>query len=124
MNKFVKIAIVFLLLCLIIGGGIYFKNVSIGNYVIENVTINKVTVGNNEVVIDGFLNSSGKAYKNYDYQLVGSELYVNIREVLVSNKYNSGAFRITVPVNGSSIQDIYLSDGSNTKVIYNKNIEN
>ena len=93
MNKFVKIAIVFLLLCLIIGGGIYFKN-------------------------------SGKAFKNYDYQLVGSELYVNIREVLVSNKYNSGAFRITVPVNGSSIQDIYLSDGSNTKVIYNKNIEN
>ena len=67
MNKFVKIAIVLLLVGLIIGGGIYFKNVSVGDYVIEGVTINKVIVGNNGVVIDGFLTNSGKAYKEYDY---------------------------------------------------------
>jgi len=120
MNKFVKIAIVLLLVGLIIGGGIYFKNVSVGDYVIEGVTINKVIVGNNGVVIDGFLTNSGKAYKEYDYELVGSELYINIREVLVSDKYNSGTFKITVPVNGTTIQDIYLSDGKSTKVIYSK----
>ena len=43
-----------------------------------------------------------------------------IREVLVSDKYNSGTFKITVPVNGTTIQDIYLSDGKSTKVIYSK----
>lgn len=121
MNKFVKIAIVLLLVCLIIGGGIYFKMTIIGNYVIENVSINKVTVGNNEVVVDGLLTSSGKAYKEYDYQLVGSELYINIKEVLVSSKYDTGKFKISIPVNGNNIQDIYLSDGSKTKAIYSKN---
>lgn len=123
MNKFVKIAIILLLVILVVGGGIYLKKVSIGNYVsIEEVSINKVTVGNESIVIDGILNSSGKAYKDYKYELVGTELYVNIREVLVSNKYNSGAFKISIPVKGIDIQNIYLSNGHDTKVIYSKNV--
>lgn len=121
MNKFVRFSIILLLVILIVGGGIYFKMFSIGSYVVSDVTINKVTVGNNDVTVDGILTSSGSAYKDYDYQLVGSELYINVRKVLVSNKYDSGKFKISIPVNGSSIQDIYLSDGKNTKVIYSKN---
>lgn len=121
MNKFVKISIILLLVCVILGGGIYFKNTRIGNYVIEDVSINKVTVGNDKIVVDGLLTSSGKAYKDFDYQLVGSELYINIKEVLVSSKYETGKFTINVPVSGTNIQNVYLSDGSKTKVIYSKN---
>lgn len=121
MNKFIKIAIILLLVGLVIGGGIYFKMIFIGSNAYDDVVINKVTVSNNDVIIDGILTSSGQAYKDYEYQLVGSELYVNIKEVLISSKYESGKFKINIPVKGISIQDIYLSDGKDTKVIYSKN---
>ncbi len=121
MNKFIKISIITLIVILIIGIGIYYYIFKMGSYAYEDVMIDKVTVSNNSVKIEGYLSGSGSAYKDYKYQLVGTELYVQIRSVLVSKKYNSPSFTIEIPINGNEINNISLSNEKKTKLIYSKN---
>lgn len=118
MNKFVKISVVMIICVLIIGIGIYYKLFRIGNKNFESIVIDKVTVSSKEAVILGKFSDSSRAYKDFSYTQVGNELYVVVKSVLVSKKYDKGSFSLNIPVNGMDVKYIHLSDDKNTKVIY------
>lgn len=120
MNKVLKISLIIIGLIIIAGIGIYTKLFIIGSKSYENIVIDKVTTGTDKVVIIGEITDSSRAYKNASYTLVGTELYVTVQSVLVSKKYSTGNFEITIPVNGIEINNIHLSDNKTTKVIYSK----
>lgn len=120
MNKFVKISVLVLCLVLLIGGIFYAKNFVIGSKNYDNITIDKVTLKSDGVVIRGEISNSSYAFKDFDYTLVDTELYVSIKSVMVSSKYKSGSFEITIPVNSQNIKNIHLTDDKTTKVIYSK----
>ena len=86
----------------------------------ESIIIDKVTLKSDGIVIKGDIDNSSYAYKNFDYTLVDTELYVSIKSVMVSSKYKSGNFEITIPVNSQNIKNIHLTDDKTTKVIYSK----
>lgn len=120
MNKFVKYAMVVLVIVVIICAFVYFKMFVWGSKDYSSVVIDKVTVGTNEVTIKGSYSDSGRAYKDFSYKQVGNELYVTIVSVTVSSKYKSGEFEFKVPVSGMDVNVIQLTDDKTTKVIYNK----
>lgn len=120
MNKFVKIALIMLGIVVLIGGFIYYKMFYLGTSDYSSIVIEKTTLGNNELVITGDFSDSSRAYKDFSYTLVGKELYVTVNSVLVSNKYKSGNFKITIPLGSSSVDNIHLTDNKSTKVIYKK----
>ena len=120
MNKFVKIALIILGIVVLIGGFIYYKMFYLGTSDYSSIVIEKTTLGNNELVITGDFSDSSRAYKDFSYTLVGKELYVTVNSVLVSNKYKSGNFKITIPLGSSSVDNIHLTDNKSTKVIYKK----
>ncbi len=120
MNKFVKICLIILGLAIIVSIGIYVKLFYIGNSNYNSIVINKTTLGTNNITISGNFTDSSRAYKDYSYTLVGKELYVTVKSVLVSSKYKSGSFLIKIPLSGSSVENIHLTDSKSTKVIYKK----
>lgn len=120
MNKFVKVSIVCLGIILLVSVFVYFKMFVIGNDNYDDIVIDKVTVGSGKVLVKGKYSDSGRAYKDFSYTQVGNELYITVTSVLVSKKFKSGDFEITIPVNGMEVTDIHLTDGSATKVIYSK----
>lgn len=120
MNKFVKVSLLVLGIILLIGVFFYVKLFVIGSKSYENINIDKVTLKSDGVTIKGEIVDSSYAYKDFDYTLVDTELYVTIKSVMVSNKYKSGSFEITVPVQSQNIKNIHLSDDKSTKVIYSK----
>ncbi len=120
MNKFFKVAIIVFAIVILVLGVFYVKSFVIGSDSYEGVNIDKVTLSNNSIEINGNFTDSGRAYKSYSYTQVSTELYVTITSVSVSNKYNNGQFQISIPVSGNMINNIHLTDGSKTKVIYSK----
>lgn len=119
MNKIVKYSILGIAVVLLVFAFIYVKKFIIGNSSYEDIDVNKVTVGNNITIVGRYTNSS-LAYKDYEYTLVGKELYVEIKNVLVSSKYNKGEFTIIIPLNSDEVDNIHLTDSKSTKVIYEK----
>ena len=119
MNKIVKYSIIGIAVVLLVFIFIYVKKFIIGNSSYEDIDVNKVTVGNNITIVGRYTNSS-LAYKDYEYTLVGKELYVEIKNVLVSSKYNKGEFTIVIPLNSDEVDKIHLTDSKSTKVIYKK----
>lgn len=119
MNKIVKYSIISIACVLLVFAFIYVKKFIIGNSSYEDIDVNKVTVGNNITIVGRYTNSS-LAYKDYEYTLVGKELYVEIKNVLVSSKYNKGEFTIVIPLNSDEVDNIHLTDSKSTKVIYEK----
>ena len=119
MNKIVKYSILGIACVLLVFIFIYVKKFIIGNSSYEDIDVNKVTVGNNITIVGRYTNSS-LAYKDYEYTLVGKELYVEIKNVLVSSKYNKGEFTIIIPLNSDEVDNIHLTDSKSTKVIYEK----
>ncbi len=119
MNKIVKYSIIGIAVVLLVFIFIYVKKFIIGNSSYEDIDVNKVTVGNNITIVGRYTNSS-LAYKDYEYTLVGKELYVEIKNVLVSSKYNKGEFTIVIPLNSDEVDNIHLTDSKSTKVIYEK----
>lgn len=119
MNKIVKYSIIGIAVVLLVFIFIYVKKFIIGNSSYEDIDVNKVTVGNNITIVGRYTNSS-LAYKGYEYTLVGKELYVEIKNVLVSSKYNKGEFTIVIPLNSDEVDNIHLTDSKSTKVIYEK----
>ncbi len=119
MNKIVKYSIIGIAVVLLVFAFIYVKKFIIGNSSYEDIDVNKVTVGNNITIVGRYTNSS-LAYKDYEYTLVGKELYVEIKNVLVSSKYNKGEFTIVIPLNSDEVDNIHLTDSKSTKVIYEK----
>ena len=119
MNKIVKYSIIGIAVVLLVFAFIYVKKFIIGNSSYEDIDVNKVTVGNNITIVGRYTNSS-RAYKGYEYTLVGKELYVEIKNVLVSSKYNKGEFTIVIPLNSDEVDNIHLTDSKSTKVIYEK----
>lgn len=119
MNKIVKYSILGIACVLLVFIFIYVKKFIIGNSSYEDIDVNKVTVGNNIIIVGRYTNSS-LAYKDYEYTLVGKELYVEIKNVLVSSKYNKGEFTIVIPLNSDEVDNIHLTDSKSTKVIYEK----
>lgn len=119
MNKIVKYSIIGIAVVLLVFAFIYVKKFIIGNSSYEDIDVNKVTVGNNITIVGRYTNSS-LAYKDYEYTLVGKELYVEIKNVLVSGKYNKGEFTIVIPLNSDKVDNIHLTDSKSTKVIYEK----
>ena len=117
MNKAIKYSVIGVSVLVIIFLLIYFKMFVIGNSSYKDITINKVSVGSN-ITIDGVFTNSGLSFKDYDYTLVGKELYVEVKSVLVSKKYDKGSFSIVIPLNEEEVNDIHLTDGKSTKVIY------
>lgn len=120
MNKVVKILLIVFGVLVLIGLIIYVKLFELGNYNYQNITINKVTVSESEIVIDGEYLDSSSAYKSHAYTLVGNELYVKVKNVLVTKKNSSGSFKIKIPINGTNVDNIHLTDDKTTKVIYSK----
>jgi len=118
MNKFVKISLIGVVLVLVLGVAFYSKLFIIGNKSFESIVIDKVTVSRKEAIIDGKFTDSTRAYKDFSYTQVGNELYVIVKSVLVSKKYDKGSFSLKIPVNGMEVRYIHLSDDKNTKVIY------
>lgn len=119
MNKIVKYSILGIAVLLLVSALVYFKKFIIGNSSYKDIDVSKVTVGNN-ITIVGRYTSSSLAYKSYEYTLVGKELYVEIKNVLVSSKYNKGEFTIVIPLNSDEVDNIHLTDSKSTKVIYEK----
>ena len=119
MNKIVKYSILGIAFVLLVFIFIYVKKFIIGNSSYEDIDVNKVTVGNNITIVGRYTNSS-LAYKDYEYTLVGKELYVEIKNVLVSSKYNKVEFTIVIPLNSDEVDNIHLTDSKSTKVIYEK----
>ena len=119
MNKIVKYSIIGIAVVLLVFIFIYVKKFIIGNSSYEDIDVNKVTVGNNITIVGRYTNSS-LAYKDYEYTLVGKELYVEIKNVLVSSKYNKGEFTIVIPLNSDEVDNIHLTASKSTKVIYEK----
>ena len=119
MNKVVKYSIISVVLLVIVFVVVYVCKFRVGNSNYKDITINKVSVGSS-IVIDGYYKDSSIAYRDYKYTLVGRELYVEVKNVLVSSKYNSGSFSIIIPLNESEVDNIHLTDGKTTKVIYSK----
>lgn len=120
MNKVLKVSIIVLGIALLIGGTIYYKLFFIGNSNYEKIVINKITTSDKDITINGLFTDSGVAYKNYTYTLVGKELYIKVNNVLVSNKYNSGSFNISIPLGINNVDNIHLTNDKSTKVIYKK----
>ncbi len=120
MNKFVKLALGFVLVIIVIGGLFYAKLFVIGNNNYQNISVSKVTVSDSAVNVYGLYTDSSSAYKDYKYTLVGTELYIEVTNVKVSSKYSKGEFELNVPVNGLNVNNVYLSDGKSAKVIYSK----
>ncbi len=119
MNKVVKYSILGIACVLLVFVFIYVKKFIIGSSSYEDIDVSKVTVGNNITIVGRYTNSS-LAYKDYEYTLVGKELYVEIKNVLVSSKYNKGEFTIVIPLNSDEVDNIHLTDSKSTKVIYKK----
>ena len=119
MNKIVKYSIIGIAVVLLVFAFIYVKKFIIGNSSYEDIDVGKVTVGNNITIVGRYTNSS-LAYKDYNYTLVGKELYVEIKNVLVSSKYNKGEFAIVIPLNSDEVDNIHLTNNKSTKVIYKK----
>ncbi len=121
MNKIFKISIFAVIVILVLVATIYGMLFIVGSHKYDSVIIDKVTVNNNQVVIKGEYTDSKRAFKEASYTQVGSELYITLTSVLVSKKYSSGNFVVTIPTNGVQVSDIHLTDGKATKVIYSKN---
>ena len=119
MNKIVKYSILSIVVVLLVFVFIYAKKFVIGNSSYDDILINKVSVGDNITII-GEYTSSSLAFKSFEYTLVGKELYVEIKNVLVSSKYNKGEFSIVIPLNSDEVENIHLTDNKSTKVIYEK----
>lgn len=120
MNKFVKISLIVLGIIVLVGGFVYYKMFYMGSSDYSNIVIEKTTLSNNEIIISGDFSDSNRAYKDYSYTLVGKELYVTINSVLVSSKYKSGNFKISISLGSNSVDNIHLTDNKSTKVIYQK----
>lgn len=120
MNKFVKLALVLVLVIIVIGALFYAKLFVIGNNNYQNISVSKVTVSDSAVNVYGLYTDSSSAYKDYKYTLVGTELYIEVTNVKVSSKYSKAEFELNVPVNGLNVNNVYLSDGKSAKVIYSK----
>ena len=120
MNKVVKVSLIVFGAVVLIGVIIYLKLFVIGNCNYENIAVNKVTVSESEVIINAEYTDSSSAYKSHTYTLVGNELYVKVKNVLVTKKNNSGKFEIKIPINGTNVDNIHLTDDKTTKVIFSK----
>lgn len=119
MNKVIKYSIISVVFLVIVFVVVYVCKFRVGSSNYEDIAINKVSVGSS-INIDGYFRDSKLAYKEYKYTLVGRELYVEVKNVLVSSKYSSGTFSISIPLNESEVDNIHLTDGKTTKVIYSK----
>lgn len=120
MNKFFKSALVIFIVVIIILIGFYVKSFVVGNSSFDNIVVDKVTVSETSIVIEGNYTDSGVAFKDFSYTQVGTEIYVTINNVKVSSKYKSGSFKINIPTKGDEIKDIHLTDSKKTKVIFSK----
>lgn len=120
MNKIVKISLIILGIIVFISGFIYAKNFIIGSKSYESIVISKVVTSNDNIIITGEITDSARSYKSANFTQVGTELYVTITSVITSKKYSTGSFEINIPINGIEINNIHLSDGKTTKVIYSK----
>lgn len=120
MNKVVKVSLVILALILIIGVVFYVKAYVIGSISYDDIIIDKVTLKGNSIEISGNIIDSSRAFKSFNYTQVDTEIYITIKSVMVSKKNKSGSFKLEVPVNSNSVNNIHLSDDKNTKVIYSK----
>lgn len=119
-NKTVMLSLIGLVLVIVFSLILYFTLFINGSESFDSIIINKVTVSEKEVIINGGFSDSSRAYKKYDYTLDGEDLYVSIKSVLVSDKYKDGEFQINIPVNGTEVNNIYLLNGDKTKAIYSK----
>lgn len=122
MNKFVKISIGIFLVVIIISIILYIKLFVVGSISYEDVVINKVTEKNNEIVLDGTITNSSRAFNSFEYTLVDTELYIVIKSTVVSNKHKSGSFNISIPISIKKVNNIHLSNNKETKVIYSKQV--
>ena len=120
MKKIIKIALIVVSVLLLIGIGIYVKLFYIGNKDYSSIVINQVVTGTDKIIIKGEITDSKSAFKDSSYTLVGTELYVSIKSVLVSKKYDSSSFEIELPISGVDVNNIHLTDDKTTKVIYSK----
>lgn len=122
MNRFVKFSIIGFFVIVLVGVFVYSKIFILGSKDYSSIVIDKVTMGNSDVVIKGHYTDSSRSYKDFSYKQVGNELYVSVISVSVSNKYKSGDFEFKIPIVGMNVDAIHLTDDKSTKVIYNKQV--
>ena len=121
MRKLIIIVCVILGVILFLIGG-FFAVLSMGSVMpVERVTIYEVKVENASVNISGdFLQDSALAYKGFKFKIADNILYVKIYKVLVSNIDRYGDVAICIEDDFSSLQKIYLDDGTNQKLIWER----
>ena len=81
--------------------------------------VDHIAVSTNQIQLDGGAASSGEAYRNYEYNISGEELYITIKYVLVSTAYQSGNFSIKIKDDFSQVKRIYLTGEEKNKLIWN-----
>lgn len=90
---------------------------------INELAFNEISIINaeNKLVLNGTLVSSGKSYHDFTYSIQDNTVYITINSGIVHKKYQGGHFEIVIEEpNISSIQQIYLQDGSNSTLIFPK----
>lgn len=83
-------------LFLVIGVGLYLNKKSTVS--LNNINFAEMSYlsDSGKVTLKGDLTSSGKAYKDYSYEIEGDKITLTINEVLVNNKNKSGSFLIEI----------------------------
>lgn len=112
------IALAVLVIIAIIGVIVYLNFFKIGSSDYSNIQINKVTLSEDDLTIYGEFIDKDSSYKDFSYTLVGTELYVTINHVKISEDNNQRTFEINLPISGTLVSHIHLTDGKSTKVVY------
>ena len=108
-----------LLILAIIAIAIYYISLfHIGDPKLDTLHVEHIGVTKDLIELDGRTDASGDAYKNYEYEVKGKYLYITIKYVLASNSYRSGDFAIQINGDFTNVEQIYLTDGKNNKLIW------
>ncbi|WP_312648970.1 hypothetical protein [Aminipila sp.] len=119
MKKRLLISIAILIVIIVLIVLTYMNFFIIGEPRSEGIYIGNISVSDNLIIIKGGTESSAEAYKGFEYDIINSSLYIKIKYVQFASRfYTTGSFTINIKDELSTIDKIYLTDGSKDKLIW------
>lgn len=89
---------------------------------LDEVSIKKVLVKDESVTISGEFISSSSVYRGHTFKTDGDSLYVEIKKSLPNLLHKNGGFSLVVSLDTSPINKVYLMNGDDKLLIWNKSL--
>ncbi|CAM3661549.1 MULTISPECIES: hypothetical protein [Saccharibacillus] len=88
---------------------------------VEELAISEASLDEHSLSIQGSILASAKSYRGYHYTIKQNDVYIQIEGGVVTKKYPSGDFNITIEdPDLKNVKAVYIKSKNQEKVVYPK----